>query len=91
MCKIHIDPTFVFLSEQGILKVYVVILCVLILKVAIFVLLGRIINLTTVSKNTYVTGFLGSFQTPNPHIPPYNKYVTYADSFSSKKQSYSAF
>ncbi len=33
------------------------------------------INLTTVSKNTYVTGFLGSFQTPNPHIPPYSEYV----------------
>ncbi len=29
-------------------------------------------NLTTVSKNTHVTGFLGSFQTPNPHIPPNN-------------------
>ncbi len=33
------------------------------------------INLTTVSKNTHVTSFLGSFQTPNPHIPPYSKYV----------------
>ncbi len=33
-------------------------------------------NLTTVSKNTYVTGFPGSLQTPYPHIPPYNKYVT---------------
>ncbi len=34
------------------------------------------IKLTTISKNTYVTGFLGSFQTPNPYRPPYNKYVT---------------
>ncbi len=35
-----------------------------------------IVNLTTVSKNTYVNGFLGSFQTPNLHRSPYNKYVT---------------
>ncbi len=33
------------------------------------------IILTTVSKNTYITGFLGSFQNPNPHRPPCNKYV----------------
>ncbi len=38
-------------------------------------------NLTTVSKNTYVTGFLGSFQTPNPHGPHYNKYVTYLTTY----------
>ncbi len=25
--------------------------------------------------------FLGSFQTPNPHIPPYNKYVTYLTTY----------
>ncbi len=35
------------------------------------------VNLTTVSKNTYVTGFLGSFQIPNPNRPPCNKYGTY--------------
>ena len=39
------------------------------------------VNLTTVSKNTYVTGFLGSFQTPKPHIPPYSKYVTYLTTY----------
>ncbi len=39
------------------------------------------INLTTVSKNTYVTGSLGSFQTPNPHIPPYNEYPTYLTTY----------
>ncbi len=39
------------------------------------------LNLTTVSKNTYVTGFLGSFQTPNPRWPPYNKYVIYLTTY----------
>ena len=40
-----------------------------------------IVNLTTVSKNTYVNGFLGSFQTPNLHRPPYNKYITYLTTY----------
>ncbi len=39
------------------------------------------LNLTTVLKNTYITGFLGSYQTPNPHIPPYNKYATYLTTY----------
>ena len=39
------------------------------------------VNLTTVSKNNYVTGFLGSFKTPNPYIAPYNKYVTYLTTY----------
>ncbi len=39
------------------------------------------INLTIFSKNTYVTVFLGSFQTPNLYIPPYNKYVTYLTAY----------
>ena len=38
-------------------------------------LLLPMINLTTVSKNNYVTGFLGSFQTPKLHRPPCNKSV----------------
>ena len=38
-------------------------------------------NLITVSKKTYVNGFLGSFQTPNPHRPPYDKYVTYLTTY----------
>ncbi len=42
---------------------------------------NSVFNLTTVSKNTYVTGFLGSFQTPNPHKPPCNKYVTYLTTY----------
>ncbi len=33
-------------------------------------------KLTTVSKNTYDTGFMGSFPTPNPHRPLFKKYVT---------------
>ena len=39
------------------------------------------INLTMVSKNTYITGILGSFQTPNPQRLPHNKYVTYLTTY----------
>ena len=50
----------------------------------IMILKTSFFNLTTVSKNTYVTGFLGSFQTPNPHIPPYNKYLFDKDATDNK-------
>ncbi len=30
------------------------------------------VNLTTVSKNAFISGFLGSFQTPKPDRPSYN-------------------
>ncbi len=55
-------------------------------KIARDMVLSCIINLTTVSKNTYVTGFLGSFQTPNPHIPSYNKYVRITKIISKSMQ-----
>ncbi len=47
--------------------------CSLIVKVRFFY--QQFINLTMPSKKKYVTGFPGSFQTVNPHRPPYNKYV----------------